>query len=263
MPTGHRRHATAAPQPSRIWSPDCSVLGRTPFSPSANQMKSTIEIAVANDNVPMPTGHRRHATAKRPGHRYRGVQSATAGAHPFTTKEENLKMTASNDAKRLHDTAANLLKLESNTIAAAAPKLAAVLMKDRLLATAIAVHYLGRIATTQPVLSKQSPEKAKAAPAKAHSRRRKGAHKRAHKSGMPSPAQRAGALRAEKQFTDKVFERRRRGGHGQLSDCMSCGLPPTPTFIRESASCNVASRMCATGSSALPSANTPLRPILL
>jgi hypothetical protein len=123
-------------------------------------------------------------------------------------------MIKSNDAKRLHDTAADLLKSANGDVVAAAPKLADALLKDRLLATAIAADYLVRIAATLPVLSEQIPKeaKAKAAPVKDHSRRRKGAHRRAHKSGMPTPAQRAGAMRAEKHFTDKVFERRRRGG---------------------------------------------------
>jgi hypothetical protein len=94
----------------------------------------------------------------------------------------------------LKSTAIGLLK--DRTFTAAVKALADLLATDAKLRDAIADDYLARL-------------RAKRAPApKPHSRRRVGPHR----SPLPTKAQKAGALAAEKTYATAIFDRQIRGG---------------------------------------------------
>jgi hypothetical protein len=88
--------------------------------------------------------------------------------------------------------------LEKHTThAAATGALADLLAADEDLRRLVAVVVMRQFSDTKIVRKKET-----------HSRRRPGPHR----SPLPSKAQKAGALRAEKNFTEMIFDRKLRGG---------------------------------------------------
>jgi hypothetical protein len=99
--------------------------------------------------------------------------------------------------------AALALFKEHGTIAAAATPLADQLAKDSEL----------RLLAATEILRAVVPKSARKRPAP-HARRRTGPHRRPEerKTKLPSTAQKAGALQAERAYRDTIFERKLRGG---------------------------------------------------
>jgi hypothetical protein len=102
----------------------------------------------------------------------------------------------------LRTIAADLLRTHK-TVAAAAAELVTMMMADDKLQLAVATEFLRSLANT------------KSAPHVVRSRRRPGPHK---SPKQPTAAQKAGALRAEKQYIASIFDHRLRGGQrlGQI-----------------------------------------------
>ena len=95
-------------------------------------------------------------------------------------------------------TIARDMLIEHKTIAAAVKPFAALIEQNAELRAALATDYLKQVAAT----AKKTP----------HSRRRTGPHRRPVSKG-PTAEQKAGAMRAERQYVAAVFAHKLRGGN--------------------------------------------------